>query len=124
MNARAREEAENGRQIVIFPEGTRRPPGAPPAYKYGVAHLYGSLGMPCLPIALNSGLYWPRRKMIRRPGTILVEILEPIPPGKPRDAFYKELQIELEAASNRLYREGLAELGLDAAADGAPATGR
>jgi 1-acyl-sn-glycerol-3-phosphate acyltransferase len=112
MNERARDEAENGRQILIFPEGTRRPPGAPPAYKFGVAHLYSNLGFPCVPVALNSGLYWPRRKTIRRPGTIVVEILEPIPPGMPRDAFFRELQERLEAASDRLYHEGLAELGL------------
>jgi 1-acyl-sn-glycerol-3-phosphate acyltransferase len=111
MNARARAEAEHGRQIVIFPEGTRRPPGAPPAYKFGVAHLYDSLKLPCLPLALNSGLYWPRRRMIRRPGTILVEILDPIPPGLPRDVFFREVQARIEEASDRLYREGLAELG-------------
>jgi 1-acyl-sn-glycerol-3-phosphate acyltransferase len=115
MNARAREEAERGRQIVIFPEGTRRPPGAPPAYKFGVAHLYSSLGFPCVPVALNSGLYWPRRRMIRRPGTIVVEILPPLPPGMARDAFFRELQERLEEASNRLYGEGLAELGAAAA---------
>jgi 1-acyl-sn-glycerol-3-phosphate acyltransferase len=122
MNARAREEAERGRQIVIFPEGTRRPPGAPPAYKFGVAHLYSSLGFPCVPVALNSGLYWPRRRMIRRPGTIVVEILAPLPPGMARDAFFRELQERLEEASNRLYREGLAELGAAAAPQGVAQT--
>jgi 1-acyl-sn-glycerol-3-phosphate acyltransferase len=81
MNQRVREEAERGRQILIFPEGTRRSPGAEPAYKFGIAHLYASLDLPCLPVALNSGLYWPRRALIRRPGTIVVEFLEPIPPG-------------------------------------------
>ena len=77
MTARAREEAKRGRQILIFPEGTRRPAGAPPAYKFGVAHLYQNLGVSCVPVALNSGLYWPRRRFIRRPGTIRVEILRP-----------------------------------------------
>jgi 1-acyl-sn-glycerol-3-phosphate acyltransferase len=113
MTERAREEAAHGRQVVIFPEGTRRPPGAPPAYKFGVAHLYQNLGVPCLPVALNSGLYWPRRRFIRRPGTIRVEILDPIPPGLPRDAFFKTMQDGIESASDRLLAEGRAELGLD-----------
>ncbi|MGO4572239.1 lysophospholipid acyltransferase family protein [Microvirga sp. 2TAF3] len=112
MMARAHEEAEHGRQILIFPEGTRRPSGAPPAYKFGVSHLYQNLGVPCLPVALNSGLYWPRRQFIRRPGTIRVEILEPIPPGLPRDVFFKELQDRIETVSDRLTDEGRSELGL------------
>jgi 1-acyl-sn-glycerol-3-phosphate acyltransferase len=111
MNQRALEEARSGRQILIFPEGTRRAPGAPPAYKYGVAHLYANLGMPCLPVALNSGLFWPRRQFMRRPGTIVVEILEPIAPGLSREEFFPLLQARLEDASSRLYREGLVELG-------------
>jgi 1-acyl-sn-glycerol-3-phosphate acyltransferase len=113
MNARAREAVGRGRQILIFPEGTRRAPGAEPAYKYGVAHLYTNLGVPCLPVALNSGLYWPRRRFLRRPGTIVLEVLDPIPSGRPRDAFFKELQDRIETASNRLLAEGCAELGLD-----------
>jgi 1-acyl-sn-glycerol-3-phosphate acyltransferase len=111
MNARAREELAAGRQILIFPEGTRRAAGAPPAYKYGVAHLYQNLGVPCVPIALNSGLYWPRRRFIRRPGTVVVEILDPIPPGQPRDVFFAELQSRIEGATGRLIEEGRAELG-------------
>jgi 1-acyl-sn-glycerol-3-phosphate acyltransferase len=112
MNERAREEARAGRQILIFPEGTRKPAGARPAYKYGVAHLYENLGVPCLPIALNSGLYWPRRAFIRRPGTIRADILEPIPPGMSRDTFFPLLQVQIEDASNRLLAQGRAELGL------------
>ncbi|WP_134500514.1 lysophospholipid acyltransferase family protein [Microvirga pakistanensis] len=112
MTARAREEAQHGRQIIIFPEGTRRPPGAPAAYKYGVAHLYQNLGFPCVPVALNSGLYWPRRQFIRRPGTILIEILDPIAPGMAREAFFKRMQDNIEEASDRLLAEGRRELGL------------
>lgn len=121
MNAKAREAAQRGRQILIFPEGTRRPPGAPPAYKYGVAHLYENLSVPCLPIGLNSGLYWPRRSFLRRPGTIRIEILEPIPPGLPRDAFFREVQARIEESSNRLLAEGRAELGLAPAGEPAAA---
>ena len=112
MNERARKEAARGRQVVIFPEGTRRAPGAPPAYKFGVAHLYGNLGVPCLPVALNSGLYWPRRRFIRRPGTIRIEILDPIAPGLPREAFFEILKETIETASGRLYRRGIEELGI------------
>jgi 1-acyl-sn-glycerol-3-phosphate acyltransferase len=113
MTAQAKDEARHGRQIIIFPEGTRRSPGAPAAYKYGVAHLYQNLGFPCIPVALNSGLYWPRRQFIRRPGTIRVEILDPIPAGMPREEFFKLMQEGIEGASNRLLAKGRAELGLD-----------
>lgn len=112
MNARAREEAARGRQILIFPEGTRRPPGAAPAYKYGVAHLYAGLGVPCVPVALNTGLFWPRRKFLRRPGTAVIEFLEPIPPGLSRDAFLETAKGRIEAASARLLEEGERALGV------------
>ena len=67
MTARAREEIRSGRQLIIFPEGTRRSPGAEPRYKFGVAHLYAEVGVPCVPVALNSGLFWPRRAFLRFP---------------------------------------------------------
>jgi len=110
MNDHVREELGRHRQIVIFPEGTRRPPGAEPAYKYGVVHLYAETGVPCLPIALNSGLFWPRRSFRRYPGTILVEILDPIAPGLERDAFLAQLQRTIEEATARLLAEGEREL--------------
>ena len=81
MTERARVELADNRQLIIFPEGTRRPAGAEPRYKHGVAHLYAEEGVPCVPIALNSGLFWPRRSIRRLPGTVLVEILDPIAPG-------------------------------------------
>ena len=112
MNRRARQEVRRGRQILIFPEGTRRPPGAEPAYKFGIAHLYANFGVPCLPVALNSGLFWPRRRFLRRPGTIVVEILAPLAPGLPRDQFFQEVRDRIETASQRLLREGRAQLGL------------
>jgi 1-acyl-sn-glycerol-3-phosphate acyltransferase len=105
MNRRARDEVARGRQILIYPEGTRRAPGAEPAYRQGVAHLYRSLGVPCLPVALNSGLFWPRRRFVMKPGTIVVEFLEPIPPGLERDAFMATLRERIETASNRLLEE-------------------
>jgi 1-acyl-sn-glycerol-3-phosphate acyltransferase len=117
MTERAHEEARRGRQILIFPEGTRRAPGAEPAYKFGIAHLYANFDLPCLPVALNSGLFWPRRRFIRRPGTILAEFLEPIPPGLPRKEFMEELQARMEAASDRLVAEGRAQLERSANAE-------
>ncbi len=101
----ARERAGQGREILIFPEGTRRAPGALPDYKPGVVALYEGLGLPCVPIALNSGVYWPRRHFLRYPGTIVVEILAPLPPGMPRGTFKRELQERIEEASNRLLAE-------------------
>jgi 1-acyl-sn-glycerol-3-phosphate acyltransferase len=105
MNERARVELGQGRQLIIFPEGTRRPAGAEPRYKFGVAHIYAAEGVPCLPVALNSGLFWPRRSILRKPGKVVVDILDPIPPGMEKDAFFARLQEEIEAASNRLIAE-------------------
>ena len=106
MTAAARREAARGRQIVIFPEGTRRPPGAKPRYLPGVAFLYAELGLPCVPIALNSGLFWPRRSLRRHPGTVLAEVLDPIPPGLEKREFLMRLQNATEEATARLVAEG------------------
>jgi 1-acyl-sn-glycerol-3-phosphate acyltransferase len=106
MIAAARREAARGRQIVIFPEGTRRPPGAKPHYLPGVAFLYAELGLPCVPVALNSGLFWPRRTLRRYPGTVLVEVLDPIPPGLDKREFLSRLQKVTEEATARLVAEG------------------
>ena len=111
MTRRAAETAHRGHQILIFPEGTRRPPGAAPAYKAGLGFLYAHLGVPCLPVALNSGAFWPRRRFGRRPGTIVVEFLPAIAPGEPRETFARRLQAELESASERLLAEAEREAG-------------
>jgi len=105
MTERARIELSRGRQLIIFPEGTRRPAGAEPHYKYGVAHLYAAEGVPCLPVALNSGVFWPRHSLLLRPGTVVVEILDPILPGLDKDVFFKKLQDVIEAATARLIEE-------------------
>ncbi|MBW0004153.1 MAG: 1-acyl-sn-glycerol-3-phosphate acyltransferase [Hyphomicrobiales bacterium] len=110
LGARAKEAVAAGRQLVIFPEGTRRPAGAPPDYKSGVAHLYAATGAACVPIALNSGLYWSRRALARRPGTIRVEVLDPIAPGMRPKAFLGELRTRIEEASMRLFEEGRREM--------------
>ncbi len=108
MMEHARRAIGEGRQIIIFPEGTRRPPLAAPEYRHGVSRLYGALAVPCLPVALNSGLYWPRHAFRHRHGTILLECLEPIPPGlEPKD-FAARLKVTIESASDRLIGEALA----------------
>ena len=110
MTERARIERGRGRQLIIFPEGTRRPAGAEPRYKYGVAHLYAAEGVPCVPIALNSGLFWPRRTILRHPGTVLVEVLDPIMPGLDKEVFFKRLQDAIEPATARLIAESQASI--------------
>jgi 1-acyl-sn-glycerol-3-phosphate acyltransferase len=109
MLREARKRVADGREIVIFPEGTRRAPGAPPDYKSGVVLLYDALGIPCVPVALNSGVFWPRRSLKRRPGTIVVEFLDPIPPGLPKAEFLKRLADAIETASTRLLAEAKAK---------------
>ena len=111
MTAATRREIADARQIVIFPEGTRQAPGAAPRYMSGVAFLYSEIGLPCVPIALNSGLYWPRRSLLRFPGTVLVEVLDPIPPGLDKRAFLARLQSVIEEATNRLVAEGRKQRG-------------
>lgn len=106
--ALARKILPQGRQIFIFPEGTRRQAGAPPAYKYGVTHLYTETGVGCLPVALNAGLFWPRRSFVRRPGLLTIEFLPVIPPGLNRTDFAALLQETVETATNRLLAEALA----------------
>jgi 1-acyl-sn-glycerol-3-phosphate acyltransferase len=110
LTERSRLELARGRQIVIFPEGTRRAPGAEPSYKFGIVHLYAETATPCLPIALNSGLFWPRRSFLRYPGTIVVEVLDPIPPGLDKTEFAARMQSEVETATARLIAEGEREL--------------
>jgi 1-acyl-sn-glycerol-3-phosphate acyltransferase len=104
----ARARAAGGREIVIFPEGTRRPPGAAPDYKPGFVALYEGLSLPCVPVALNSGLFWPRRSILRHPGTIIVEILDPVPAGLPRAEARRVIQDRIETACARLITEARA----------------
>jgi 1-acyl-sn-glycerol-3-phosphate acyltransferase len=93
---------ENGLSILIFPEGNRRSIGAAPDYKPGVAALYKALGVPVVPVALNSGRFWGRRSFTKRPGTITVQFLEPIQPGLDRQAFMRLLEDRIEGACTAL----------------------
>ena len=104
--ARTRAEmARNPRQLIIYPEGTRRAPGDVPAYKYGIVELYAGLNLPVVPVAHMAGLYWPRRKFLRYPGTIRAEFLPAIEPGLPKDVFMERLVRETEAACDRILLE-------------------
>jgi 1-acyl-sn-glycerol-3-phosphate acyltransferase len=102
MARRAPAEVRRGRQLVIFPEGTRRAVDAPPSYKTGVGQIYVNSGVPCLPVALNSGLFWPRRTFMRYPGTLVVEFLDPLPPGLSRKEFSARVSAAIEDATARL----------------------
>lgn len=104
----AKDRVAAGRQILIFPEGTRTAPGAPPDYKPGYVALYEALGVPAVPLALNSGLYWPRRSLWRYPGTIVVELLPAIPPGLARAAFRRQVETTLQSETARLVAEAAA----------------
>jgi 1-acyl-sn-glycerol-3-phosphate acyltransferase len=99
--------AEAPRQIVIFPEGTRGKPGQAGVYQPGVAALYRDLDLPCVPVALNSGMHWQKGGLVLKPGTIVFEFLEPLPAGLKRAEFMRELEERLEAASNALLAEGV-----------------
>jgi len=91
-----------GRQVVTFPEGTRKPPGAEPDYKPGIAALYRELNVPVYPVATNAGVHWPAHGFIRKPGTIVFEYLEPIAPGLKRAEFMRVLEERIEAKSTEL----------------------
>ena len=94
-----------GRQILIFPEGTRTAPGTRLPYQPGVVALYSQLDAPVVPVALNSGLVWPRRRFAKFPGTITLEFQPPIPPGLARKDFTARLEQAIEGASDRLVAE-------------------
>ena len=110
MMREARTRAAQNREIVIFPEGTRTIPGDAPDYKPGLVVLYQDLKVPVCPLALNSGMFWPRRSILRYPGTIIVEFLDPIEPGLQRQEFMEKLQSAIEQASNELCMEARREL--------------
>ncbi|MFZ5670817.1 MAG: lysophospholipid acyltransferase family protein [Pseudomonadota bacterium] len=103
----ARDRFAHARQLVIFPEGTRKAPGDAPDYKPGIAALYRELDMPVIPLALNTGVHWPAHGFKRYPGTIVFEFLPAIPPGLKRGEFMRELESRIETACNALEAAGV-----------------
>ena len=96
--------AEPG-QLIIYPQGTRVAPGAKLPYKVGTGLLYEQLGQSCVPVAANVGLFWPKRGILRNPGTAVVEFLDPIAPGLKVPEFMAKLEAEVETRSNALLAE-------------------
>lgn len=106
---RTRAVLAEGRSVIIFPEGTRTKPGAQPKYKAGVAQLYSATGATCVPVALNTGVFWPRRSFRKYPGRVVIEFLAPIGPGLERMEFQRLLQDRIENESNALLAAAKAE---------------
>jgi 1-acyl-sn-glycerol-3-phosphate acyltransferase len=102
MTRAASVQLSNGRQIIIYPEGTRVAPFAPPKYKFGIAHMYSQIECRVLPVALNSGLFWPRQSFLRYPGNISMKFLPVIEPGLAIGAFRQRLEFDIENATNKL----------------------
>ncbi|MTH96459.1 1-acyl-sn-glycerol-3-phosphate acyltransferase [Roseibium sp. RKSG952] len=105
MREHAKQSIADERQIFLFPEGTRRPAGAEPQYKFGIAHLYKDLECPVLPVAHNAGVYWPRSSWLVYPGKVIVEFLPPIEPGLDPKVFHDRMVDAIETASNALLEE-------------------
>ena len=96
---------QNSRSVIIFPEGTRKAPGAAPAYLPGVAAMYRGLEHSVIPVALNSGVFWGRNSFSKKRGTIIIEFLPPIEHGLDRRTFMRRLEHQIEAATHRLIDE-------------------
>lgn len=105
MTRHSKDRFASNRQIIIYPEGTRRQPWSEPAYKYGIVHLYNELGPKVLPVAVNSGLFWPKKSILVYPGKITMEFLPVIEGGLEKKAFKEKLEADIEAATNRLLDE-------------------
>ncbi|HEX3665734.1 MAG TPA: lysophospholipid acyltransferase family protein [Rhizomicrobium sp.] len=111
MTKASRQALASDLSIVIFPEGTRKTVNAPTDYKPGVAALYQQLQSPCVPVALNSGLFWTGPAgFLKKRGRIVLQFLPPIAPGLGRKAFMRVLEERIEVATADLVREGRALL--------------
>jgi 1-acyl-sn-glycerol-3-phosphate acyltransferase len=108
----SRKTLREGRSIFMFPQGTRTMPGETQSYQAGVAALYSAVGVPVVPVALNSGLFWGKRSLLKRRGTIIVEFLDPIPEGLSRSQFLDELAKRTDEATRRLEEEAREQPGL------------
>lgn len=107
MVADAKLRIAEGRPPLIYPEGTRQELDTKPDYKAGVAAIYGMLGVPCVPMALNTGVFWPAKKFIKRPGTVVFEFLPAIEAGLKRQEFMERLETAIEGKTKELVQEAL-----------------
>lgn len=105
MLSDVREGRADPGQLIIYPQGTRVPPGEYRPYKTGTGALYQALGQECVPVACNVGLFWPKKGIIKRPGTAVIEFLDPLPPGLPAAEFMTRIEEVVEARSERLMAE-------------------
>ena len=105
MMADVKSGAQEPGQLIIYPQGTRIAPGVKAPYKVGTAALYGQLAQPCVPVAANVGLFWPKRGILRKPGVAVVEFLPAIPPGFNNAEFMARMEQDIETASDRLMAE-------------------
>ncbi len=105
MTATAKQQYESGRQIVIYPEGTRKHAFEEPSYKYGITHMYANANARVLPAGLNSGLFWPRRGWMLHQGTCVLEFLPIIEPGMDPKEFSEKLENVIENSTNKLMQE-------------------
>lgn len=121
MLARAQQEFADDRDVVIYPEGTRQGPDAPIDLKSGVAAIYRAVDRPCVPIAVNSGLYWRGSSNVRGPGVMIFEVLPPIEPGLKREEFMRRLRDALAPAKTALVAEGRAAVATRARVAASPA---
>ena len=113
MLRRLQSKHQGSGQIVIYPQGTRVPPGVVMPYRRGAAMAYEGFGLPMMLAATNVGWFWPKRSILRRPGTAVLEFLETLPPGLPRAEVMQRMETTIEAASHRLDEEAAKQLGMD-----------
>ena len=100
-----RQGKQQGGQLIIYPQGTRIAPGVAAPYKKGTGALYAQMGQPCVPVATNIGLFWPKKGITRKPGVAVVEFLPRIAPGLEPRQFMEQLEHDIETASNALLDE-------------------
>ncbi len=105
MKADVAKSTADAGQLIIYPQGTRVAPGVDRPYKVGTGLLYDQLGQPCVPVATNIGVFWPKRAVLRKPGTCVVTFLPRIEPGLPVPEFMKRLEAQIETASDALLDE-------------------
>lgn len=102
MVRQAKERIADGDRIIIYPEGTRKGFGDAPRYRQGIGAMYAELNVPVVPVALDSGVFWPRRGFEKKSGTITVSILPPIQPGLSHAEFMKTLEEKIESEMKNL----------------------